>query len=192
MKRILNVAIGGRSFIMDEDACDKLRDYLETFKDKARMGYYTDEVMDELEMRIAEIFTECLRNSRQDVVDMALVEKIIAQLGMPDGSEGGPDEGYTVHDRGEKREPWAGKRLFRDPDSRIIGGVCSGLAAYFDIDTLLVRVLAVFLLLCGSSGFWIYVILWIAMPVARTATDKCMMRGLPLTIANLRRFSNPK
>lgn len=70
----------------------------------------------------------------------------------------------------------------------MIGGVCSGLAAYFDIDTVLMRVIAVVALFLGSAGFWIYVILWIAVPKARTASEKLEMRGLPVTAENLRRY----
>ena len=86
MKQVLNVGIGGRSFVIDEDAFDRLSSYLNAFRSKTGMGYQTKEVMDDLEMRIAEIFTESM-SSRQEVVDISLVERVIAQLGMPDGSE---------------------------------------------------------------------------------------------------------
>ena len=82
------------------------------------------------------------------------------------------------------------KRLFRDSDDKRVGGVCSGLAIYFGLDVTLLRVifLAAFILGCGS-GFWIYVIFWIAAPETKTAEDKCALRGLPPTPENLYRFT---
>lgn len=71
----------------------------------------------------------------------------------------------------------------------MIAGVCSGLAAYFDADPVLIRVLAVASFFMGSAGFWIYIILWIAVPKARSASEKLQMRGLPVTAENLRRYS---
>ena len=94
MKQVLNVGIGGRSFVIDEDAFDRLNSYLNAFRSKTGMGYQTKEVMDDLEMRIAEIFSESL-SSRQEVVDICLVERVISQLGMPDGSDIPGNTGYS-------------------------------------------------------------------------------------------------
>ena len=191
MKQVLNVGIGGRSFVIDEDAYARLDSYLNAFRNKAGMGCQTKEVMDDLEMRIAEIFTESL-STRQEVVDMALVERVIAQLGMPDGSDapGGTaqDAQYTAGDYRLRPE----KKLYRDIDHNVIGGVCSGLACYFNVDVLVIRIILVCLLLFGSFGGWIYIILWIAVPAARTGAEKCRMNGLPVTAENIRRFHNSK
>mgnify|MGYP002624521244 FL=1 len=62
------------------------------------------------------------------------------------------------------------KKLERDTQHKVIGGVCSGLANYFDIDASLLRVLFVFMFLFASVGFWLYVILWVVMPAAPRAT----------------------
>ena len=70
----------------------------------------------------------------------------------------------------------------------MLGGVCSGLALYLDIDVVVVRVLFLIALICGTAGFWIYVIIWIVAPEARTAAEKCEMRGLPVSAENMRRF----
>ena len=69
---------------------------------------------------------------------------------------------------------------------------CSGIAQYLNIDTLLVRIIFVIALFMGSAGFWIYVILWIAAPLAETPAQKCEMYGLPVTAENLMKFSNNK
>ncbi|MPM94864.1 hypothetical protein SDC9_142013 [bioreactor metagenome] len=84
MKKVLNVGIGGTSFIIDEDAYQKLDQYLEKFRQKTQMGIQAKDVMEDLEARIAELFNEFLK-SNQEVVNIALVNRVIAQLGMPDG-----------------------------------------------------------------------------------------------------------
>ena len=81
------------------------------------------------------------------------------------------------------------KRMYRDCDNRRLGGVCSGLSIYLDIDVVLARVLMLVALVAGTAGFWIYVICWIAIPKAVTATQKCEMHGLPVTAENMARFS---
>ncbi len=197
MKQVLNVGIGGRSFVIDEDAFDRLNSYLNAFRSKTGMGYQTKEVMDDLEMRIAEIFTESL-SSRQEVVDISLVEQVITQLGMPDGSDMPGDSGRngtgSAADSGEYwysgRDNRPVRKLYRDIDHNVIGGVASGLACYFNVDVLVIRILFVILFLFGSFGGWIYIILWIAVPAARTSVEKCRMHGLPVTAENMRRFYN--
>ena len=181
MKQVLNVGIGGRSFVIDEDAFDRLSAYLDAFRSRTGMGYQTKEVMDDLEMRIAEIFSESL-SSRQEVVDISLVERVIAQLGMPDGSTAPGSTGG--------RESRPVRKLYRDKDHNVLGGVASGLACYFDVDVLVIRILFVCLFLFGSFGGWVYIILWIAVPAARTSAEKCRMHGLPVTAENMRRFYN--
>ena len=144
MKQVLNVGIGGRSFVIDEDAFDRLSAYLDAFRSRTGMGYQTKEVMDDLEMRIAEIFSESL-SSRQEVVDISLVERVIAQLGMPDGSTppggtgsaGGANTGEYWHSSRESRPV---RKLYRDKDHNVLGGVASGLACYFDVDVLVIRI----------------------------------------------------
>ncbi len=81
------------------------------------------------------------------------------------------------------------KRFFRNPDEKKIAGVCSGLSAYLNFDLTLIRIIFVVALLCGSLGFWIYVIAWIIAPEATTPEQQCQLRGLPTTPENLRRFT---
>ncbi|MBO7248872.1 MAG: PspC domain-containing protein [Bacteroidales bacterium] len=184
MKKVINVGIGGRTFIIDEDAYQRLDAYIERFKEKVKMGLQTNEVIEEVEIRIAELFIEFL-GTRQEVVNIAIVNKVISQLGMPDGTDA--DKDFMSNENMNTMKTT--KKFFRDPDSKIIGGVCSGLAAYLDIDVTLIRIIFLVALICGSLGFWIYVIFWIVAPVAKSASDKCEMRGLPITAENLKRFS---
>jgi len=185
MKKVVNVGIGGRSFIIDEDAYQKLENYLTKFRERTKMGVQTGDVMEDLEQRIAELFSESLRTG-QEVVNQALVNRIIAQLGMPDGEAAEDDfssKKETTH------SGYAAKRLYRDPDNKSLGGVCSGLALYLNLDISLVRVLFFISLFMGGIGFWAYIIFWIVAPLATTATQKCEMRGIPVTAENLRKYS---
>ena len=183
MKKVINIGIGGRSFVIDEDAYQQLEKYLEKFRDKIGMGVQTKDVMEDLEQRISELFAESLK-SEQEVVNLSLVSKIISQLGMPDGSPA--DDDFNSFETVNKVVT---KRLYRDPDSRVIGGVCSGLAYYLNVDVVLVRVLFCIAFMLGGVGFWGYIIFWIVTPLANTASKKCEMRGLPVTAENLRKFS---
>ena len=184
----MNVGIGGFGFMIDEDAYYRLNNYLSRFKSGLGSDRESAEVMSDVEQRIAELFRQELR-FKEEVVNLALVEKVIALLGFPDGTEQTDDFAF---DRGYDTYGRPRKRLYRDPDDRMIGGVCSGLAAYFDTEVTLWRVLFVIALFLPVPGFLTYVILWIAVPYARTAAQKLEMRGLPVTAENLRRASQGK
>jgi len=188
MKKVVNAGIGGRPFILEEDAFSKLESYLSFFKSKINMGSQEKEVMDDLEMRIADLFEEKL-GSGSEVVTLQMVEEIISRLGMPDGSspfENGGDTSSSASASAESKGP---RKLYRDPDDRVIGGACSGLAQYLNIDVVLVRILFVVFTLIGGAGIWVYIILWIVAPQALTAAQKCEMRGWPVTAENIRKAS---
>jgi len=179
----MNVGIGGFGFMIDEDAYYRLNNYLSRFKSGLGAGKESAEVMSDVEERIAELFREGLRY-KEEVVNFALVEKVIARLGFPEGTERTEefafDRGYETHGRPRRK-------LYRDPDNKVFGGVCSGLAAYFDTEILLWRILFLVALILPVPGFIVYIVLWIAVPVARSAAQKLEMRGLPVTAENLRK-----
>ena len=193
MKRTINVAIGGCSFTIDEDAYNTLNEYLERFKAALDNSSTSTEVMDELETRIADQLKGKL-GARQ-VVDLAMTQAVIGQLGYPEGykaadqktdnKEEQKDEcRYSCND-GERPV----RKLFRDPDGKRIAGVCSGLALFLGVDVTLIRVIFLVAFICGSAGFWIYLVIWIAAPEARTAAEKCELRGIPATAENIRKFT---
>lgn len=188
MKRVLNVGIGGKTFVIDEDAYSRLEQYLYNFRNRTQMGHQTKEVMDDLESRIAELLTESL-DSKREVVNLAMINRIVSQLGMPDGSR----ESEYEYERGYDNQNYdwkTTKKFFRDPDTKVFGGVCGGLAAYFGVDVMLIRILFVIAFVCGSLGFWVYIIFWIIAPLASNAAQKCEMRGIPPTAENMRKYSN--
>ena len=215
MKEVMNIGIGGKSFVVETSAYEILRDYLELFSSKIKPGE-SSEVMEDIESRIAELCSENI-SAYKNVVTESIVVKIVTQLGLPNGESyrpfqgaaAGAAKGATGASTGtsagaagaysgaagaaysagaeEQRVP---KKLFRDSDDKMIGGVCSGLGFYLGADPVLVRVLFLIALLFGTLGFWVYLIIWIVAPLAVNPVQKCEMRGLAPTAENLGKFSN--
>ena len=184
MKKVINVSLGGRSFTLNEDAYNRLNTYLTHFRAKLSVpDYQKAEVMEEIEGRIAELFYKETGDTSR-VVTLEMTEKVAAALGMPDGSAENGSAAGTYTPAGDMP-----RKLYRDVDNKSVAGVCSGLALYFDIDITLIRILMLVALIFGSAGFWIYVILWIAVPKADTPAKKCEMRGIPPTAENMSRFA---
>ena len=151
MKKTLTVNLGGTVFHIDEDAYCLLDNYLSNLKIHFRKEAGADEIIDDIERRISELFTEKLTAGSQ-VITIADVEEIIARVGKPedfgvsdDESEPHKKEQTASSGQGYTRTTTA-RRLFRDPDNKLLGGVASGLAAYFDWDITLVRILMIVLL----------------------------------------------
>lgn len=210
MKKVVNVSVGGRSFSLDEDAYARLLTYFDHFK--ARLDRDTqsakEEVMADLENRIAELFDQGTGGASYRVVNLALVTKVVEQLGMPDGSmehetgassqgqnqESGTDDEYQRSESGvdftyNGAQGTSRRRLFRDLDNKTIGGVCAGLAAFLNVDLTIVRIVSLLTLLLWGTGFLVYIVLWIVVPIAKTPAEKCMMHGLEPTAENMARFS---
>lgn len=195
MKKVLNISLGNRSFALEEDAYTRLREYLDHFR--ARLAATSDgpnnqnaEVMEDLESRIAELFTQEVGTDGR-VVRLDLVERVTRQLGMPDGtpeSDSNPGASSSSSSTYFSGMPMP-KRMYRDCDNRRIAGVCSGLSVYLDIDVVMTRILMLVAVLFGTVGFWIYIICWIAIPEAVTPAQKCEMHGLPVTAENMAKFS---
>lgn len=191
MKKIVEAGVGGRSFSFEEDAYNRLQAYIDEFRRRVDMGNMTSEVMDDVESRIGELLSAKVYTSKE-VVSLPMVENIISQLGMPDDGGETASENKTNERKEEKKMNTTGKKFYRDSDSKYIGGVCSGLAIYFDIDVMLVRIIFLVLLLAGTAGFWAYVILWIVAPLAKTSAQKCELRGLPVTAENMAKYPSSK
>lgn len=180
MKKTVNVAIGGCSFIIDEDAYIALDNYLDRFRTAMNDSAGGDDVMEELEGRIADLMKQKLVS--REVVNLKIVEEIIAQIGYPEGY----NEGSETNNDENMNAP---RKFFRDSEDKKIAGVCSGLALYLGIDVVFVRIIFLVALICGTAGFWAYIIFWVVAPETRTAVEKCELRGLPPTAENIRRFT---
>ena len=186
MKKVVNVSLGGRNFILEEDAYERLGHFLDHFRARLTVPESQKaEVMEEIEGRMAELFSQEVGDGGR-VVSLELVNRVAATLGMPDGSAEG---GFSGSTSGPTMVARPDRKLYRDPDEKKVAGVCSGLALYLDVDVTIIRVFMLVALICGSAGFWIYVIFWIALPVADTPAKKCELRGLAPTAENMSRFT---
>ncbi len=174
-------------FHIDEDAYNKMRRYLESVKRSFANTPGSDEIIADIEARIAELFYEKLENERQ-VITHKEVDEVIAIMGQP--------EDYMVDEEIFEDEPRPKtatsqsrvKKLYRDTDKKYVAGVSSGLAHYFGIDPLWIRLLWIFLTIFTWGGFiFIYGLLWILIPEAKTTSQKLDMTGETVNISNIER-----
>lgn len=180
MKKTLTVNLAGSVYHIDEDAYVLLDNYLNNLRYHFRKDDGAEEIVRDMEARIAELFTEYIREGKQ-VITIENVEAVISRMGKPEDLNDNAD-GKEGEDEGEER---ASRRLFRNPDDRVLGGVASGLAAYFGWDVVWVRIVLI------VAGLWIhglllaYLIAWIIIPMARTATEKLQMCGKPINVSSI-------
>lgn len=184
MKKTINAAIGGCSFTIDEDAYNRLEEYLDSFAAGLDGSSASKTAADELEMRIADLLKEKL--GKKEVVDLGIVNDVLNQTGPVSTERKNREEGQSEY-RSSDRD--GVRKFFRDRDGKKIAGVCSGLALYLNIDVTIIRIVFLVAFICGSAGFWIYLVLWIVAPEARTAAEKCELRGISATAENIRRFT---
>ncbi len=187
MKKTLTANISGTVFHIEEDAYDTLQRYLANIR--AQFGGTTgrDEIMADIEARIAELFSERLDEKRQ-VVSLADVEHVMSIMGQPedfaDGEAG--DEAPSAGQEQTGSQQRTRKRFFRDPEDKWVGGVLGGFAAYIGMDPLILRLIYLVLLFLGI-GWFIYLLLWILVPKADSAADFLQMRGEAVTVENIKR-----
>lgn len=161
MKKTLNVNIGSVAFTIDEDAYFTLNNYYEDIRSRLYENERA-EVMEDIESRTADIFRENMAYPSQ-VVSLDMVKRAIAIIGNASAfGEQRYDRGYTPPPADEDDRP---RRLYRSRDNMVLGGVCGGLAEYMNVDASVVRILAVLLLILGGLTFWIYLIMWIVVPL---------------------------
>lgn len=185
MKKTLTINIDGIVFHINEDAYFKLSHYLDRVNAYFRRDEGGDEIISGIESRIAEIFRERKKGYSQ-VITIEDVNEVISQLGEPSQINGDEKEQKAAGNKNSySQDESAPKRLFRDPDNKYIGGVCGGLAAYFNIDPTLVRLLFVLLIFAAGSTILAYLILWIVIPRARTTSERLSMRGEKINISNI-------
>jgi phage shock protein PspC (stress-responsive transcriptional regulator) len=180
MNKTVTINISGIIFHIAEDAFDNLSRYLSDIKAYLSGTEGGAEVLSDIEARIAELLQEKISPSKQ-VITLIDVEQVRDVMGQPEdfgGSESAGPEGAAQQER-------IRRRLFRNPDEKMIGGVCSGLAAYFDIDIVWVRLAMFLLVFFGGLSIWVYVILWIVIPEAKTTADKLAMRGENANLNNI-------
>lgn len=190
MKKTLTVNLGGTVFHIDEDAYQLLDKYLSNLRIHFRKEEGSEEIMNDFEMRISELFNERVRLGHE-VITIEHVEEVIKRMGKPEeifeeeetGSKKEEQKGRNFQ---ENEAPGGKKRLMRDPDNRVLGGVAGGLAAYMSWDITAIRLIMILLLFVPYLPVVIlYIILWLVMPMAHTAADKLIMRGKNVTLENI-------
>ena len=186
MNKTVTINLSGLVFQVDEHAYQDLSEYLNAIKARFKNSEGSDEIIADIESRIAEMFSEKL-NPKKQVILQADVDEVIAKMGRPEEFEGIDDEsGEATNNPSGTKAGSIPKRLFRDPDNKIFGGVCSGISAYFGInDPIWLRLLLVISVLVFGVGGFLYVLLWIIIPKAKTTAEKLSMRGENINISNI-------
>ncbi len=179
MNKTTSINLGGYFFHIDEDAFRKLSNYFDAVR-KSLSPDGREEIINDIESRISELFTEKLSNNKQ-VIGLKEVDDIITIMGQP--------EDYKIEDETPKNDFQSNyastsstKKLYRDKENSFLGGVLSGLGHYLNVDPLWLRIIMVIL---GGAGFIFYIILWILIPEAVTTSQKLEMKGEPINISNI-------
>ena len=184
MNKTININLGGFFFHIDEIAYQKLKRYLESIaKSLSDDPQGKNEIIADIEARISELLSEKITDTRE-VVNEADIDNIIKIMGQPE-DYADAEEAYSDSSYSYNRNKSSGKKLFRDGEDKFLGGVASGLAHYFDLDTIWVRLGLLALLFFGGFSVLLYVILWILLPEAKTTAEKLQMEGEPVNIDNI-------
>lgn len=181
MNKTVNVNIGGLFFHIDEDAYQKLSRYFDAIKRSLTNSSGKDEIMKDIEMRVAEIFSERQQTDKH-VINLKDVDEVVAVMGQP--------EDYRIDEDGETTQTsftsTSRKKLYRDKDKGIVGGVCTGLGHYFGVDSIWIKIIFLIFVFVGfGTGVLAYFILWVIIPEAKTTAEKLEMTGEPVNISNI-------
>lgn len=204
MDKTVSISIGGFSFVLDEIAYNKLKTYLQDVKTSLRGTEGIEDIIEDVEIRIAELFRERLKF--REVVNEDDINFVIATMGHPDQYKVEDEEGETTsstnssYTSSSNNQSYGGqqtgaKRLYRDPDDTIVTGLSAGLAHYMGVDPWFVRAIWLVLLVLGVAtfgvSFWLvvfcYFILLIFVPKAKTTSEKLQMYGQPANIDTLKK-----
>lgn len=184
MKKTLTVNLNNVVFHIDEDAYEMLQTYLAEIS-RHLSADERKEVMNDIEARIAELFTERLQKNK-NVINLDDVNQIVSILGKPNqfGDGDADDENEKSESKSDKKKA---RRFYRDPENAVLGGVAGGIAAYFSWDVTWVRIGLVVLALISAGNFIpIYLLVWIVAPKAVTASQRLEMQGEDVTVDNIK------
>lgn len=188
MKKTFTINISGSIFHIDEDAYEKLQRYLHMLNRHFNTAVEGQEILQDIEARISELLIEKTAN-KTEVVTNEIVDEVISRMGKPEDFME-PEEETNAKQQAETKTPepeqLLKRRLYRDGENRVIGGVCSGMGAFFNIDPVILRIIFVLLFFLGvGSSFLIYIIMWIVVPKARTTAQRLEMKGKEPTVSNI-------
>lgn len=181
MKKTISVNIKGMNFIIEEDAYEKLSQYLNRLETNlmGQNGY--KDILEDIELRIAELCQQFITDKKQ-VIEISDINQIITTLGEPEEFLDEQEENNQSSTAYEK----SSKHLYRDIDEAKIAGICAGLSNYFNIDVIIIRIIFLLFLFIGGFGFPLYIILWIVIPKADSTIDRLRMHGKPITVDSVK------
>lgn len=183
MNKTININLGGYFFHIDESAYNKLRRYLDAIgRSLSEDPQGKNEIISDIEARISELLSEKITDARQ-VVNEQDIDDIIKIMGEPEDYADG-EETYAKSKQ-YSRNYGPTKKLFRDGEDKFLGGVAAGIAHYFDIDVIWVRLALILFTVFGGFGALLYIILWVLLPEAKTTAEKLQMEGEPVNINNI-------
>jgi phage shock protein PspC (stress-responsive transcriptional regulator) len=172
MDKTIKINLGGTLFPIDEEAYKILRKYLQDIDNRLKNTPGGAETLEDIELRIAEIFQS--QGAAAGIISKENVESMISIIGKPEDFD-------TENEEKVKSEPYhgstSGKKLFKNPDDQIISGVCGGLGAFLNIESVWVRLLFILFTCFFGVGFFVYIALWIALPRADSDSQKREMYG---------------
>jgi phage shock protein PspC (stress-responsive transcriptional regulator) len=184
MNKTVNINLAGTFFHIDENAFGKLQRYLAAIKKSLSDPQGSDEIIKDIEARIAELFTEKLENSTQ-VVTIKELDEVINVMGQPEDYMVDEEIFEDAPPRSRKSRS-QNKQLFRDEDNKVIAGVSSGIGHYLGIDAVWIRLMWVLFTIFSSGIFiLIYILFWIIVPPALSTSEKLKMTGEPINISNI-------
>ena len=184
MNKTVNINLGGMFFHIDEDAYQKLSRYFDAIKRSLSNSSGQDEIIKDIEMRVSELLTE-KQKTEKHVVGLKDVDEVIAVMGQPEDYRI-DEEGFgTTATNFSSSSSTNTRKLYRDKDNGMVGGVLAGLGHYFGIDKVWLRIFFLILFFAWGTGVLAYIILWIVMPEAKTTAEKLEMTGEPVTISNI-------
>ncbi|MES2470838.1 MAG: DUF2807 domain-containing protein [Patescibacteria group bacterium] len=183
MKKALQITLSGSLFTIEEDAFERLRNYLDSIKAYFSKIPDSQDVVEDIEARISEQLLENIQN-HNNIVTINDVDNVMKSMGSIEEISGSTPEDKKKQTPEESTSP---RKLYRNGDDAVIAGVASGMAAYFNLDPLIMRIIFIILALFTSGGFVIvYIILALIIPKAVTAADKVKMRGGPVTLSSFK------
>ncbi|PWL38414.1 hypothetical protein DKG77_09095 [Flagellimonas aquimarina] len=186
MNKTVNINLANTLFHIDDEAYNRLRRYLESIKRSFSGTAGSDEIIADIEARVAELFLEKMENDRQ-VITQKEVDAVINIMGQPEDYMVDEDIFEDEPRKAQTQNTRKTKKLYRDMDQKYIGGVCAGLEYYLGFDALWIRIIFILLAVFTGFGLIAYILLWILVPEAATTSQKLDMTGEPINISNIER-----
>lgn len=184
MNEITKIHLGSLAYTISVDAYKELTDYLDDIRKQVK----DKEIVEEVELRMSEILSEHGIDTNR-VILSSDVTMLKDTLGLPNDFKDEDDEDSSETNGAKSK---VNKKLYRDTDNALVAGVASGLANYFGIDVLLVRIIvvAIVIVTVGYGGILLYILLWLVIPAAKTPSDYLLMEGKAVTVDNIKKVIN--